>query len=107
MLVLSRQKDESIIVGDTQVLIKEIAGDKVILLTTNSTNNEMVPYTLRKNESCKPEDGCTIVVIEIRKLNGTTKVRLGVEAPKEVPVHRKEVWDAIRRNEEAANEKHS
>jgi carbon storage regulator len=31
------------------------------------------------------------------------KVRLGVEAPKEVPVHRREVYDAIRRNE-AENE---
>jgi carbon storage regulator len=25
-------------------------------------------------------------------------VRLGVEAPKEVPVHRREVYDAIKRN---------
>ena len=27
------------------------------------------------------------------------KVRLGVEAPKEVPVHRREVYDAIKRAE--------
>ena len=107
MLVLSRQKDESIIVGDTHVLVKEIQGDQVTLLTTNSVSNEMVSHTLHKNESCKPGDDSTIVVVEIRRINHTTKVRLGVEAPKEVPVHRKEIWDAIRRNEEAANEKHS
>jgi carbon storage regulator len=33
----------------------------------------------------------TIVVVEVR--NG--KVRLGIEAPKDVPVHRREVYDAI------------
>ena len=37
----------------------------------------------------------TIVVVEIRG----DKVRLGVEAPKEVPVHRREVFDAIKRSE--------
>ena len=31
-------------------------------------------------------------------LRGGDKVRLGVEAPKEVPVHRQEVYDAIHRN---------
>jgi len=52
MLVLSRKKDESIMIGDIKVVIVEIRGDKV---------------------------------------------RLGVEAPKEVPVHRREVYDAIER----------
>ena len=42
----------------------------------------------------------TIVVVEIRG----DKVRLGVEAPKEVPVHRREVYDAIKRNEALAAE---
>jgi carbon storage regulator len=45
------------------------------------------------------------VVVEIRG----DKVRLGVEAPKEVPVHRREVFDAIHRaeNEAAAESQHS
>lgn len=41
----------------------------------------------------------TIVVVEIRG----GKVRLGVEAPKEVPVHRLEVLEAIRREESQKN----
>lgn len=56
MLVLSRKKDETLIIGDG--LIK-------------------------------------IVVIDIRG----DKVRLGIEAPTDIPVHRKEVWEAIQREE--------
>ena len=53
MLVLSRQRDESIMIGDTIVVtIVDIRGDKV---------------------------------------------RLGINAPSEVPVHRQEVYEAIQR----------
>ena len=66
----------------------------------------MLVLSRKKNESIVINNDITIVVVEIRG----DKVRLGVEAPKEVPVHRREVYDAIRRNEQAggdssANEK--
>ena len=58
MLVLSRQRDETIMIGDDiEVTVVDIRGDKV---------------------------------------------RLGINAPKDVPVHRKEVYDAIRRENRAA-----
>lgn len=58
MLVLSRQVDETIMIGDDiEVTIVDIRGDKV---------------------------------------------RLGVTAPKDITVHRKEVYDAIRRENLAA-----
>ncbi len=57
MLVLSRKKDERIIIGDQ----------------------------------------ITVMVIEIRG----DKVRLGIDAPKEVTVHREEVYEAIRREQQA------
>ena len=61
MLVLSRQKDESIIIGDdVEVTIVDVRGDKV---------------------------------------------RLGITAPKEISVHRKEVYEAIQREKKAAAEK--
>ena len=62
MLVLSRQRDETIMIGDDiEVTVVDIRGDKV---------------------------------------------RLGITAPKAVSVHRKEVYDAIRReNREAARVK--
>lgn len=60
MLVLSRQRDESIMIGDNvQVTIVDIRGDKV---------------------------------------------RLGIVAPNEIPVHRKEVYDAIQRENRKAAE---
>ena len=58
----------------------------------------MLVLSRKKNESIVINDDITIVVVEIRG----DKVRLGVEAPKEVPVHRREVFDAIHRNEQNA-----
>ena len=55
----------------------------------------MLVLSRKKNESIIINDDITIVVVEIRG----DKVRLGVEAPKEVPVHRNEVYEAIRRNQ--------
>ncbi len=55
----------------------------------------MLVLSRKKNESIVINNDITIVVVEIRG----DKVRLGVEAPKEVPVHRREVYDAIRRND--------
>ena len=53
MLVLSRQRDESIMIGDdVEIIIVDVHGDKV---------------------------------------------RLGITAPKSVPVHRREIYDAIQR----------
>ncbi|MFH1968011.1 MAG: carbon storage regulator CsrA [bacterium] len=57
----------------------------------------MLVLSRKKNESIVINDDITIVVVEIRG----DKVRLGIEAPKEVPVHRREVFDAIHRNEAA------
>ena len=59
MLVLSRQHDESIMIGDdVEITIVEIRGDKV---------------------------------------------RLGIEAPQSVSVHRREVWCAIQKAKAAAD----
>ncbi len=65
----------------------------------------MLVLSRKKNESIIINDNITIVVVEIRG----DKVRLGIEAPKEVSVHRKEVYDAIKRNESInkENAKHS
>jgi carbon storage regulator len=52
----------------------------------------MLVLSRKKDEAIVINDDITIVVVEIRG----DKVRLGVEAPKEVPVHRREVFDAIR-----------
>ncbi len=63
----------------------------------------MLVLSRKKNESIIINDDITIVVVEIRG----DKVRLGIEAPKEVPVHRNEVYEAIRRNAQLECEPHS
>lgn len=55
----------------------------------------MLVLSRKKNESIIINDDITVVVVEIRG----DKVRLGIEAPKEVPVHRNEVYEAIRRHQ--------
>jgi len=57
----------------------------------------MLVLSRKKNESIVINNDITIVVVEIRG----DKVRLGVDAPKEVPVHRREVYDAIQRSKQA------
>lgn len=58
MLVLSRQRDQTIIIGDDiEITIVDVRGEKV---------------------------------------------RLGINAPAHIPVHRKEVYEAIKREKEAA-----
>jgi carbon storage regulator len=37
------------------------------------------------------------IVVEVVEISGD-KVRLGIECPPEVPVHRREVWEAIQRS---------
>ncbi|MGL4595640.1 MAG: carbon storage regulator CsrA [Thermoguttaceae bacterium] len=57
----------------------------------------MLVLSRKKNESVVIDGAITIVVVEIRG----DKVRLGIDAPKDVPVHRKEIYDAIKRSEQA------
>lgn len=57
----------------------------------------MLVLSRKTNESIVINNNITVVVVEVRG----DKVRLGIEAPKEVPVHRREVYDSIRREEEA------
>jgi carbon storage regulator len=51
----------------------------------------MLVLSRKKNESIVINNNVTITVVEIRG----DKVRLGIVAPKEVPVHRQEVFDLI------------
>ena len=60
----------------------------------------MLVLSRKKNESIVINNDITIVVVEIRG----DKVRLGVEAPKEIPVHRREVYDAIQRAAETTKD---
>jgi carbon storage regulator len=57
----------------------------------------MLVLSRKKNESIVINNDITVTVVEIRG----DKVRLGIVAPKEVPVHRQEVYDAIHGKEQA------
>jgi carbon storage regulator len=61
----------------------------------DAKEGRMLVLSRKKDESIVINNDITIVVVEIRG----DKVRLGVEAPKEVPVHRREVFEAIARGE--------
>jgi len=58
----------------------------------------MLVLTRKRNESIVIDGSIVITVVEIRG----DKVRLGIEAPREVPIHRKEVFAAIASEAEAA-----
>ena len=62
----------------------------------------MLVLSRKKNESIvigEGENTVTLVVVEVRG----DRVRLGIEAPKTVSVHRREIYDAIHNNTEVAS----
>ncbi len=58
----------------------------------------MLVLSRKKNESIVINTDITVTVVEIRG----DKVRLGIVAPKEVPVHRQEVYEAIHGQQQQA-----
>ena len=55
----------------------------------------MLVLSRKKNESIVINNDIVITIVEIRG----DKVRLGIVAPKDVPVHRQEVYEAIQREQ--------
>lgn len=55
----------------------------------------MLVLSRHRDESIVINDNIVITVVDIRG----DKVRIGIEAPSSVPVHRREIYDAIRRGE--------
>lgn len=56
----------------------------------------MLVLSRKLNEQIVIAEDIVITVVEIRR----DKVRLGIEAPKSVPVHRREIHEAIQREGE-------
>jgi len=54
---------------------------------------EMLVLSRKKDEKIVIGDSITLMVIEIRG----DKVRLGIDAPRDVTVHREEIYEAIKR----------
>lgn len=52
----------------------------------------MLVLSRKKNEQVMVGDDVVITIVEIRG----DKVRLGIEAPTEIPVHRREIWAQIK-----------
>jgi carbon storage regulator len=63
----------------------------------------MLVLSRKPNESIVIRDDIVITVIDVRG----DKVRLGFDAPKDVPVHRQEVYEAIKRENEQAESQDS
>ena len=63
----------------------------------------MLVLSRKKNEQIVIDDEIVITIVEIRG----DKVRIGVEADKKIPVHRREVWLAINRQDDEASDSDS
>lgn len=63
----------------------------------------MLVLSRKRNEQIVIGDKIVITIVDIRG----DKVRLGVEAPAEVPVHRHEVYEALRRQQRPGVDAHA
>ena len=61
----------------------------------------MLVLSRKKNESIVINDNITITVVEVRG----DKVRLGIQAPREIPIHRSEVHAAIKAEQQDATKR--
>ena len=59
----------------------------------------MLVLSRHRDESIMIGDDVVITVVDIRG----DKVRLGIDAPQHIPVHRQEVYEAIKRENEQAS----
>ncbi len=57
----------------------------------------MLVLSRHRDESIMIGDNIVITVVDVRG----DKVRLGIDAPTDIPVHRQEVYDAIQREKNA------
>ncbi len=62
----------------------------------------MLVLSRRKDESIMIGDDVEITIVDIRG----DKVRLGITAPKNIPVHRREVYEAIQREKSEKKKQH-
>jgi carbon storage regulator len=62
----------------------------------------MLVLSRRREQQIVIGDDIVITIVDVRG----DKVRLGIEAPAHVAVHRQEVYEAIQRKEQAANTSH-
>jgi carbon storage regulator len=96
MLILSRYPGESIYIGDDLfVTLTKIGADEIELDLHNSAAIAKSSHRLKVNEKIEISPEIRITFIEVRDSEKGQRARLGIEVPRDVPVYRKEVWDAI------------
>jgi carbon storage regulator CsrA len=103
MLILSREANQSLMIGDDlQLEVVRIRGASANLRITRRLiggrlTEEVFCGWLEKDRQVKLTDKIACAVVQFA--SNPTQVRIGIEAPREVSIHRKEVYDAIRRTQ--------
>lgn len=104
MLILTRFVGEKIVIGDEDYFVEVVEtfpsrGTTEVRMGIKASSAPQIVSPVCPGQKISIGKDILIDVVDAYPVRGRTQVRIGVKAPKEVSVHRLEIWEKIKNGE--------